>query len=358
MNKNLSSQYFYLCNGDIDPFTGLIDCFNVHLYFTLRNKIGNIINPYGIFLRDIAFYVSQNEDGAIYDVDFIDNSLNEDVFKLQYFKGKGYETFSNCEALLDKGEPVIIYTDTRKVPFFNDNQGEGTEPTNAGVELGHVFMVIQREGDLLYYVEAPWNINLNNYTPFEGNKSVGVINKSDLKAAFDSFLTYITVKVEESSLHDAPMRLKQVINNTVENYHKKTHKSKGLTLSYGLEGIDRLIEACGREFMYLDQKALSCSLNLFSLLDWRIVNINRRRILLLESLKTHSRLIDNRCINHITDIIDSDIKSWQSLLTAIRKMNIRKKYLLDKGLQKYLMEVRKMEDEMVAGLLSLKEKCL
>lgn len=105
------------------------------------------------------FYVSQNEDGYFYDMDFVDNDINEDVFKLQYFKGKGDETFLKCQDLLDKGEPVIIYTDTRKVPFFNDNQGEGTEPTNAGVELGHVFLLIHREDELLYYVEAPLEYN-------------------------------------------------------------------------------------------------------------------------------------------------------------------------------------------------------
>lgn len=346
MNNNLSLRYFYQEDGELDPFTKLVDCFSAHLYFILKNKIAGIQNPYEVFLKDISFYLTLNDRGAIYDIDFLDNSINEDVFRLEYHKGKGEGAFSGCRELLLKGEPVIIYTDTRKVPFFNDNQGEGTEPTDAGVQLGHVFLGVGHEGDNLYYVEAPWNINFNRFIPYEGNRSVGVIPKEELNDAFESFLTYTTVEINERNLTNKAGRIKAVMKNSVDNYLKKSHRMNNLTYFYGSEAIDKIIEVCEKEIMYLDMQAYSCSLNLFSLLDWRFFNISRRRILLLEALKNNRDLFDSSKANNTIDVLNIDIKAWKRVLTTIRKMNIRKRYLLDSSLMDCLIEVKRIESSL------------
>jgi hypothetical protein len=346
MNKNLSFRYFYQEDGELDPFTKLIDCFSAHLYFILKNKIEGIQNPYEVFLKDISFYLILNDQGAIYDIEFSDNSINEDVFRLKYYKGKGEEAFSGCREMLLKGEPVIIYTDTRKVPFFNDNQGEGTEPTDAGVQLGHVFLGVGYEGNNLYYVEAPWNINFNRFTPYKGNRSVGVIAKEELNDAFESFLTYTTVEVNEENLANKAGRIKAVIKNSVDNFSKQSHRSKGLTYFYGSEAIEKIIEVCEKEIMYLDRQAYSCSLNLFSLLDWRFFNINRRRILLLEALKKNKELFESSEASSAIDVLSINIEAWKRVLTTIRKMNIRKRYLMDSSLKDCLAEVSETESKL------------
>lgn len=350
MNNNLSFRYFYQEDGELDPFTKLIDCFSVHLYFILKNRIKGIASPYEIFLRDISFYMAQNADGEIHDIDFLDNSTNEDVFRLLYHKGKGEDAFTGCRERLIKGEPVIIYTDTRKVPFFNDNQGEGTSPTDAGVQLGHVFLGVGYKDDKLYYVEAPWNINLKSFIPYEGNRSVGVISKDELNEAFESFFTYTTVEINEAGLLEKAGRIDTVINNSVENYRRQSHLSDGLTYFYGCQAIEKIIEVCEKEVMYLDRQASSCSLNLFSLLDWRFLNINRRRILLLEALKKNRELFESSSVNSTIDALNCDIEALKGVLTTIRRMNIRKRYLLDASLKGCLMEVMRTENSLYGRL--------
>jgi hypothetical protein len=358
MSKNLLFQYFYNSNGDLDPFTKLTDCFNVHLYFTLKSKVNYNGSPYEIFLRDPSFCLTQKKDGSIYDIDFLDNTLNEDVFQIQHHKGKGEATFNEVEALLDKGETVIVYTDTRKVSFFNDNQGEGTEASDAGVVLGHVFLFVHREGEKLYYVEAPWNLNLNNFVPYEKNKSIGVIEKSKLQDAFDSFLTYTTVNINKEGLSKGLSKIKKIANSATENYKREAHEKGDLKYSYGIEAIDGIAEAFSKEIMYLDRKADSCPLNVFSLLDWRIVNIIRRRILLQESVAIYKEKVGQKETEFLISASSADIKSWQNLLTTIRKLNIKKKYLLDSGINKYVFEIGKMEQQLIEELENVGRKIM
>lgn len=352
MNPNLTFPFFYDENNDLDEFTKLVDCFNVHLYFILKNRIPEIDNPYEIFLRDISFYLSLSPNGSFYDFDFPDNSLNTDVFILNYHKGQGKEALLNMELFLDKGDPVIVYTNTKYVPFFNDNQGEGTSPFNAGVVLGHVFLVIAHDVDRLYYVEAPWNLNLNHFKAYEGNHSIGVIAKKDLEQAFASFLTFVTVKINETGLSNNLGRIKSVIDSSIGNYHKAAQEAGGLSIYYGTQIFDKLNEVFAKKVMALDQAAASCPLNLFSLLDWRILNINRRRIVLRESLQRNLKSLNSAQLSGLIASIDADIKAWQNALMFVRKKNIKKQFRLDESYLGNFAEIAACEERMMAMMMN------
>jgi hypothetical protein len=354
MNRNLIFPYFYNENGDLDEFTKLVDCFNVHLYFILKNRMPEIANPYEIFLRDISFYLSLAEDGSFYDFDFPDNSLNTEVFILNYHKGQGPQALSNMEKYLDRGEQVIVYTDTRYVPFFNDNQGEGTAPSDAGVVLGHVFLVIAHDhDDQLYYVEAPWNLNLNHFKAYEGNRSIGVIAKQDLEQAFGSFLTFVTVGVNETALPVNFERIKRVMDSSVGNYQKAAYTADGLSVYYGKQVFEKLNEVFAKKIMALDQQAASCPLNLFSLLDWRILNINRRRIVLRESLQRNPESKNSAQLTGLIAAIDAAVKAWQNALMFVRKKNIKKQFLLDESYIGCFAEIAACEERMMAMMMEL-----
>lgn len=354
MNRNFIFPYFYNEDGDLDEFTKLMDCFNVHLYFILKNRMPGITNPYEIFLRDISFYLSLTADGSFYDFDFPDISLNTDVFILNFHKGKGPEALSNMEKFLDHGEQVIVYTDTRYVPFFNDNQGEGTAPSDAGVVLGHVFLVVAHDhDDQLYYVEAPWNLNLNHFKAYEGNRSIGVIPKKDLEKAFGSFLNFVTVKVNETGLPVNFDRINRVMNTSVGSYQKAAYSTDGLTVYYGKQVFEKLNEVFAKKIMALDQQAASCPLNLFSLLDWRILNINRRRIVLRESLQRNPKSENSTQLTGLIAAIDEAVKAWQNVLMFVRKKNIKKQFQLDESYVGCFAEIAACEERMMNMMMEL-----
>jgi hypothetical protein len=353
MDRNLNIPYFYNENGELDEFTKLVDCFNVHLYFILKSRIPELVNPYEIFLRDISFYLSLSKDGSFYDFDFPDNSLNTDVFILEYHKGKGPETLAKMEKFLDQGEPVIVYTDTRYVPFFNDNQGEGTTPSDAGVVLGHVFLVIAHEPDSLYYVEAPWNLNLNHFKAYEGNRSIGVIPKQDLEKAFASFLTLVTVKINEAGLPADFGRIKSMMDSSVRNYFNPANETGEQAIFYGKQIFEQLNVVLTKKTLALDQQAASCPLNVFSLLDWRILNINRRRIVLKESLQKALNDQNSAQLTGLISAIDAAVKAWQNVLMFVRKKNIKKQFVLDESYLGCFAEVAACEERMMNMMMDM-----
>ena len=348
MSKRLSLQYYYNNDASLDTFTRLLTCFDAPLYFILKNKVTNIDNPCEAFLRDITFYLSQNSDGSIYDIGFLDNSINSDLFKLKWYGGKGNEALAQVEALLDARELVMIQTDTRKVPFLKNYQG--TSSLDDGVAVpGHVFLAVYHDKTHLYYAEAPWNINTGNFNVYEGNESIGVIKKDDLRSAFDSFLNCITITLNEDGLFKSD-RMKTVIEKSAKNFDKKTLNSDGFIFSYGREAIERLIDVCRREFLYLNQDVASYSLDLFGLLNWKLWDIVKRRQLLFQYFVKHSNQFNSVDIDGLISVIDDDIKAWIGVIDIILKRNMEKKYMLDSQIQKYFMEIVDVEEKVNVGL--------
>lgn len=353
MSKRLSLQYYYMEDGSLDPFTEYLTCFDEPLYFLLKNKFGNL-NPCEAFLRDTTFYLSQNSDGSIYDIGFLDNSINSDLFKLKWYGGKGNEALAQVETLLDSGELVMIQTDTRRVPFFKYYQGSNTDDNGVAVP-GHVFLAVYHDKSRLYFVEAPWNHHPNNFVPYEGNPSIGVINKEDLRFAFESFLNCITITLSEEGLFKVD-RIRTVIEKSIKNYEKRALNSDGFIFTYGKEAIEKLIEICQREFLYLNQEVMSYSLNLYGLLFWKFWDIIKRRDLLYEYFLKYSKQFNNPDVDALIKIM-ADLKNAWRVISGdngiITGMYTAKKYLLDASLVKYFKDILDLEGQLNAGLKKL-----
>lgn len=260
---------------------------------------------------------------------------------------------SRIEALLDQGKFVIIQTFNERLPFYQGFKGVDT-PLEA-MQFGHVFLAVWHDQNNLYYVEAPWDTNKDNFIPYEPNPAIGIINKEQLGPAFSVIANYLTVDIRRNRLPDAPKVLKMVkelAGRARTNYGKKTETRDGLKVFYEKEAFAKLIEICGQESLSLDYESIPGKINLYRLLVWKAwVNIHRRKTLCF-TLQKYASQWNVTSLNEIIEGLDKAIKAWENMIYFVLDKFYKNRYVLDLDLQIYFNRLAKLEEE----LFSLLEK--
>jgi len=312
MKENLDIEYDYFKNGTLEPITELLDCNTRMLYFILKKKVKNFQNYIHILFNGFVFYIIQNEDGTIYNIDCTTYPIREDIFILNTYKSKGIQAMEEIENLLDKGELVIIDAFKSRLPFHKDFISKEYICELEPLMMGHTFLAIAHDKDNLYYVEMIGEINRKNHIPYSGNKSVGIINKKDLLPAFEVYAYFGVIDIDYLNLGKKSQLKEDIEKISFEYNTQEITYQDGRNIFYGINAIDLLIDLCKKE--ELDLNGIR---NLKELISWKFWLTAVRRKLLKHVLETYSE----RCNIEIKDeliVLLGDLHTeWRHIQSVI-----------------------------------------
>ncbi len=347
MRENIDMEYHFLKNGETDDYSIYLDCASLMLYFISKKKLKSIKGIRELFLGDIVPKVIQNSDGSIYDVDHLAYPFREDIFKVQYYRDKGYQSIKEIEELLDKGELVIVNTFMQRVPF--SVHFRGAEYSALEVNDEHTFLIIAYDKQRFYYVEIPHVINAKNYIPYDGNKSVGIIDKEELRPAFDVLLNFATVSVDEQKLNKGS-QLKKLIQLTLDNYEKGVFYEEGRKVSQGFAAIPCLMELCEKCNLDLNNRKVFTGTTLVELFNWKIWMIASQRKLLKFVLEEYDEECNYEVRLNLMDRLEELCKMWIDLGHLIGGRHGKGETIFDTFYMEYLRELKDKEEELINEL--------
>ena len=349
--RRLTAEYYFRKDGQWDQFVAILDCAQAPLYFILKQKT-NINNPSELFLKSIDFHLCQNSDGAIANIDFRERPIGDGVFKTTKYTGTGTVALSQIEVLLDQGEMVLIQTYPDRLPFFNGFAGLNAAYTRTeALQTGHVFLAVWHDRDFLYYLDDPLTVNQKNFVPYELNKSIGMIRKDEIIHAFNLYVNYATIAINEAGFPNTQTALamiKEIMENAITGYGKKTEERDGMIISYQKEALAKLVELCGQGRLSLKQKV--DKLDLYGLMNWKFAEIWNRRTILHHCLLKFAPDLNRIYINNLLKLLDTVIKTWHETFYLMDDRYHQQKYLLDPDDQRYFIKLADLEEELVHGL--------
>ena len=352
MAENLAIEYFYSNDGTPDQVARFLDCSAQMIYFTLKKKVKNYQDYLELLLQDIVFYVIQNPNGSIYDINLLPYPFRGDIFSVDYVESQGYQAMGEIEKLLDKGEQVVLGTCARRVPFHKDF--DGFDSPYLPIKKGHTFLVVAHNDTDLYYVEIPSVLNAAYFVQYPKNKSIGIIKKTDLKAAFEVFADFGTISINQANLHQGS-NLKALFQISLDNYAKGALYQDGLKVSYGQNALDLLIDLSGEECLRLDTvEGLYNATHIFHLFEWKFFTIGARRKILMDALAGNTQACNIQVKNSLIDILDKSYKEWHDTQEMTkRKFWMEKDYKVGREYQARFIELKALEQEIMENLTKL-----
>jgi len=309
MRENLEIEYHFLKNGDTDPLTTALDCGSDMIYFALKKNIKNMKNFSQYFLDGFVPLLTQNTDGSIFDINSV-KFHQEESDNINYFiKGNGFESISQIEDLLDKGEQVMVMTTNDRLPFHVDFKGFDL-PADQFKINGHTFMFVAHDKTRFYYVDMPSMINTENFIPYPGNKSVGMVKKEDLRAAFDIFLQYATIPITEDG-GDKSVNIRDLVQMSKDYYYKDKVSENGFTYSYGINALNTMLELCKKNVLVLtDMNNIDPYKNFRDLIGWRFWHLAGRRRIFRLALMDYKETSNQDVKIKLMDILDCLDDMW------------------------------------------------
>jgi acyl carrier protein len=352
MEENLEMEYYYLKNGEADEFVKKLDCTGKTLYFIFKKRCKNYYDYKSLFIMNFTFYAMLNDNNSLYNFDSFAYSLKEDIFKLNIYHSKGYCAMEQIEKLLDKGEQVIIVTHMVRVPFFDRFLGfdepTGDEKRPNPLEDGtaefsiHTFLAVAHKGEDLYYVEMPTIINRQNFVPYVGNKSVGIIKKRDLEAAFRVFVSFCTVDINLDNLKDRDY-LKEALDMSMQSYKERQIYLCKYKILYEEEAIDFLISICDGNTIRLDTSENMRSESFYRFITWKIYEIAASRGVLAEVLREYKKTCNMEVKTELTEIFERAYEVWNDVVVLAHKKNQDKDYTVGKEYRDLFIEAKGLE---------------
>lgn len=350
----LPSIKYYGSLEDEDLITNLT-CFQACLYYLLKTELNCDDEALSeVFLRDLTFGIEVTAAGLIHEICFLDTSINEFGFTNHYILGQGVKTLAELEALLDRGKAVIIQTYMMRVPFFKDFKGFDypldEEYYKANYRWQHTFLAIAHDRDRLYYVEGPFNWHPEHYIPYEGNKTIGVIDKQQLIPAFNAYFNYNYVDIKMEQMSDMFQVVQTAIAKTITNYSHPPLKSDKFTYYYGKEAVDRMIAHFRSDSFDFLQSIPQHSITLGDLLIWKTQFISNRRMMLAKGLTKHISHFNPSQANPLIKLLKENVKIWRTIQINFIKMKMKKDYKISCDLAELFNVASRTEDEIIDGL--------
>lgn len=352
MKENMDIEYHFLKDGQPEEFSAHLNCQAQMLYFSMKKKVKNIEGCRGAFLGDIVFRILMNDDNTVFNVACLPYKINEDIFQIEKYYEQGYNAMAKIEELLEQGELVIISTCVERVPFFVNYKGFDAPGKDIGFE-GHSFLAIAHSKTKLYYVEQPGAVNTENYIPSGMNHSVGVIDKEDLRAAFDLYINFATVSINEEKLQENMQTgslVKDMINISLENHQKELFYLDGFKMAQGTAAMDLFLELCEGGALDLNNTHNYVQTTLFELLKWKFRDIASNRKLLKFALEEYRGICDQEARTEVLPKLDKLYVLWVDFMNTMDKRYRKGQTNFDSFYKEYLEELKDKEEEAMNGL--------
>lgn len=353
MNDN-----YFRPDGSVNYFPKLLSCMQGVLYFFLKSKFEDIGDPYEVFIQDTNFTLMQNKDGSIYEIDFLKSWDYNQVFFLDYRKGKGMEALKEIEYLLDGGEIVLFQTFFPRVPFFKFFVSIDAQYCEEKEQPEHIFVAIKHDKEYIYYLEAPWLIN-NNFLSYNGSKTVGKVKKKDLESAFECFLNYYSITVFEEGLYKSLEGglIKAYIKDILEQFNRPSQIQNSIVNTYNAEGVKKLIEMSHQgAYQFKDRiqnekyELYMCVYNLF---EWKFENIRQRNWILQECIRRHPELFQSPFYDKVLNTMSQTIIPLAHILGKLRKMSKTDRFEHPSCMVKYFQSFIEKQESLIYNLNDL-----
>jgi len=324
------------------------------LYFVLKKKVKDFQNYYNILFNGFVFYIIQNEDGTIYNIDCTTYPIREDIFSIKTYSNKGMQAMVEVESFLNKGEIVIIDTLKFRVPFNKDFISKEYICELEPSVMGHTFVAIAHDKDNLYYVEMPSEINEKNYIPYSENKSVGIINKKELLPAFEVYANFGVVDINYSNLEKKSQFKENIEKILFEYYTQGITYEDGRRVFYGINAIDLLIDLSKQEILDLNgRNSFYREDNLRKLIGWKFWITAVRRKFLQIILETYSEQCNIEIKEELIILLGDLQLEWYRVSDFMTERFNENRFVIGKEYIPYFESLKKNELKLIDNLNKL-----
>lgn len=245
-------SFFKKPNGTFDQTAMSLNCFESAVYNIMKNDKAiehNIVRP--LFIRNIQPTFWYNADTGVFRINNESISIipiwHNYVRINKYVKIQDKNSISFLEGLLDKGYMVILQSVFERMKFYEKYDPEYDFKDYFQGEANHANIFVTHDENKFYFVDKiPYCVN-ENFVPYEGNNSIGVTLKSDIKEACNYFMRCYTIDADMDKLGDKSLiksSIKQFIKEMVDGYTGTSVSKYGYTLYDGILAWEKLIEFC------------------------------------------------------------------------------------------------------------------
>ena len=363
--KSLKLTYYVKENGESDEIVNLLgSCFDENLFLVMKNKLGNIKDPFPFFLNDITLGLRLTSEEKITRGGIFTGwiNINSDLFSVntQVIRHDYKKAFSVLEGLLDSGEVVMVTTVCEELPF-KKRYGDSYNPNYD--EHNHIFIIIWHDKEYFYYVEKPYDLHPLNFVPYKENRGVGIARKEDFIKAFGILLVCRTIDFYENDLQKVNSRIIPTIQEMIKKYNNEqvNFGEDGFKYYYGRNAIKKIIDICNKEYFYINEGLWESpeyigTLTFEKQFEWNVDLIVNRRTILSKVIANLQQDANGLTVN-LLNTINSGIQSWVKTRNIITKRFFSGRYLLDASIGKYFENVLNIEDELFECLKNYIIKC-
>jgi hypothetical protein len=336
-----------------------LPCIQSCIYYVLKTEfrlpVDQIFEP---FLRDITFILQESETGSIREIGFLNSVIHDQLFERHYILGKGSKTFGEVESLLDQGKIVVIQAYAPRLPFHKDFGGVDApfdeQEYQRNYQTQHTFVALAHDADNLYYVEIPYEMNPVQFAPHPENDTVGVVPKADLQPAFELFLNYTYLTMDQNQAPDMFGALQTAIDQTVANFDLPRKLEEGCATYTGREAIARVkSHLCNPQFN-LKERLQPSGQTVGECLLLRFRAVARRRSLLYRGFVKYRSRLPEPLGDSIIQRLNAIQANWNTIILNIRKMCIKYEFKSDASFQKVVADLIAWENLLIDELKDLK----
>ncbi|MVP00972.1 hypothetical protein [Paenibacillus lutrae] len=346
MNRILDPNDYLLMNGRPDELWTYLDCYQIPLYFALKERIQFEAEPFAVFLQNPSFYVDIDEkENLLKDIviRFPWNHASHHIFHVEMNASLGNTLFNDYALELSKGHLVPFGTFPPRVPFYKNFvsfESKFIYPKNYE-EFDHIFMGIKIENNKLIYLENAPLLN-KSYIPYNGSRNVGIIDLVELEPAFSCYFKYfkITIDITKVNFHSEANNFFNFCKQILDYSDSEPYRNESSLFHPNIQGLLQLKELLQNEIIHLESKAYSYNCNYCELLEWKLSIIQQSKHIFLQYLKQNQSEIQG--INNIWSSLEHANKVWIALINKLRFMIISSKYQ-ENIVVNYLNDVIKAE---------------
>lgn len=360
MLDNRYLTFFHNKDGTANLMSSWLECHQLPYYFTLLKNHPHA-EPFEYFLDHIWFTISFTSD-SLADIE-LHSRKPHGAFHAESFTASGMQGMHGIESLLDEGYIVPFQTFEQRVPFYHAFRSF-TEPFAEQYSgTPHTFIAIGHTHNELFYTEAPWGIRESGHVIMQGNKSVGIITKSDLRHSFDCFVTYSKIRLDDDAHPhiDCWAYVEAYVRETATLEAKlsksKSNASKNASRLFHVDGLRHLCEQMERDSLFLGTPShLQPEITNSEFLIWKFNLLKNRRAVLEQVLLKHYSSWPKNKVERTVHHLQQNLTLWESFLRVMKKMTMNGNYTFKTSVCDYLQPIIESESFLADAVRNLQQK--
>lgn len=355
LSEILRKSFIIEKDGTQDKYYILLgNCFQQCLYLIAKceneKKIKNIY--YNLFVDNINLSIKTDKSNPVYR--FRVNSFGGcyDAFDISYYEETGESARKLLENLLDEGQPVAMGTILDQAEF---SIRYNSDFVYNSLRPGHIFTIAAHDKEYFYLADNSDFIRMDKVEMHPSNNGIYMIKKEYMTKPFSSYFNCWTAKINFEKIHDTfydASYMQSVLEKVVLSYNSETYIDESLNVVNGRNAIVYLIELCQSENVDTEANILPGTYTtIYGQMIWQLGYLYNNREIFLEFLKRNFEEIYKN--HNIKVLFKKSSQSIDILKNVLIKQHIKEQFMLDKKLEKYLVNWLADDDALFKALSEL-----